>query len=59
MLPNWTNARLRNITGILQMNNIGPGAHAHTGDVRVRDITRQYAIDMFERATAAGLIKKF
>lgn len=52
---NWNTAQIRNrVSGVLQMNNIGDGRHAHTMNLDVRDITAAALRESFERATAQG-----
>lgn len=48
--------QLRNVHGILQMNNIARGdeRHAHTSNVLLRNINTDLIMEIFERAKHAG-----
>jgi len=51
----WTNNNLRrNVTGILQMNNIDDSRHAHTEDIEVSNINFEAIQEIFFKATGAG-----
>lgn len=51
----WTNSNIRrNVTGIIQMTNIGDSRHAHTDDLAIADLSTNTIADLFHRATGAG-----